>query len=64
MSESTCLKVRTLSGGTSELNVLELLEIDGKPFHPAGDLSERLAYLEGRIVSLETQFALAVASGG
>ena len=52
MSDSTCLKVRTLSGGTSELNVMELLEIDGKPFHPAGDFSERLAFLEGRIVSL------------
>ena len=52
MSEPTCFKVRTLSGGTSELNVMELLEIDGKPFHPAGDFSERLAFLEGRIVSL------------
>ena len=64
MSETTCLKIRTQSGITSELNVLELLEVDGRPFVPAGDLSERLAFLEGRLVSLEQQFAAALVSGG
>lgn len=58
-----CLKVRT-PGGVSELNVIELLEVDGRPFVPAGDLSERLAFLEGRLVSLEQQFSAALANGG
>ena len=63
MNDTVCLKVRT-PGGVSQLNVTELLEVDGRPYHPAGDLSERLAYLEGRIVSLETQFSIALTNGG
>lgn len=61
MNEQTCLKVRTPSG-VSELHVIELLEVDGRPFVPAGDFTERLAFLEGRITSLEQQ--LGVALGG
>jgi hypothetical protein len=63
MNEAVCLKVRT-PAGVSELNVLELLEVDGRSFIPAGDMVERLAYLEGRLQSLETQFSAALASGG
>lgn len=61
MNDQVCLKVRTPSG-VSELHVIELLEVDGRPFVPAGDLTERLAFLEGRITSLEQQ--LGVALGG
>jgi hypothetical protein len=63
MNDTVCLKVRT-PGGVSELHVVELLEVDGRPFHPAGDLSERLAYLDGRLASLESQFLAVLASGG
>jgi len=63
MNETVCLKVRTASG-VSELNVIELIEVDGRTYLPSGDFLERMAFLEGRLHSLETQFAAALAHGG
>ena len=63
MNDPVCLKVRTPSV-ISELNVIELLEVDGNAFIPVGDLTERLAFLEGRLSALETQFTALLAVGG
>ena len=63
MNDSVVLKVRTPSG-ISELNVIELLEVNGNVFIPVGDLTERLAFLEGRLSALETQFTALLAVGG
>jgi hypothetical protein len=63
MNDSVVLKVRTPSG-ISELNVIELLEVNGNAFIPVGDLTERLAFLEGRLSALETQFTALLAVGG
>lgn len=63
MNETVCLKVRT-PAGVSELNVIELLEVDGRAFVPVGEFTEGLAFLEGRLSALETQFSALLAAGG
>jgi len=63
MNDTMSLKVRT-PAGISELHVIELIEVDGRAFLPSGDILERMAFLEGKLHTLESQFAAALANGG
>jgi len=51
------IKFKTKSGAISELEIEELLEIDGRHYNPAGvspELQQHLAFIEGRLSTIET----------
>lgn len=54
------LKVRNKTGGIVDLNVDEIISIDGVPFKgQATDFRDDLIHLGGRVSALESLFAVA-----
>ena len=52
----TTIKVKSKSGTVNELQVEEILEIDGKPYTPQGDVDQIQAivnHLSGRVATIE-----------
>lgn len=50
------LKCRSKTGQVVNIQVAELLEIDGRPFQPGGDVEQlrnHLIHLDGRVTALE-----------
>lgn len=56
MSELTTIKAKTKNGHIQDFQVAEILEVDGKPFQPAGDveqLKSLVNHITGRIAAIE-----------
>lgn len=51
------IKAKTRSGVIQDIQVAEIISIDGRPYTPAGDMEailQTLNHLTGRIATLET----------
>lgn len=60
MSDLISIRAKTKTGVVQTIQVAEILEIDGKPYQPAGDLdalAQHFNHLSGRVDTLERLFA-------
>lgn len=56
MSRLIELKLKSKSGQINDLQVAEIISIDGRPYEPAGrsaELQEQIIFLDGRVTALE-----------
>ena len=56
MSELITIEVKSKSGTINQLQVAEIISIDGKPYTPSGDIDQLLCavnQMAGRVTALE-----------
>lgn len=62
----TTLRIKTKTGHITEMQVEELLEVDGKPFRTDDefkDVRDAVIHLEGRVSALESALYERVSNG-
>lgn len=60
MTEPITLRLKSKTGNVNEIQVAEILEIDGKPYQPQGDyeqILQLLNHLSGKVATHEAMLA-------